>query len=354
MLQSTLVAALFAAFVGCVPLSERADSSRFKFYNLKTPLSGPCDLVEGPDGALWGESLLVNHIFRIDPSTGNVQEFPIPFTNPATGALTGLTPAQDRTELSCAIRKGDDGNLYASNGLRNQLVKINPTTHEIKVFTPQPYNPVGDLQPFNDLYSAKDGIYFTQTSGNVISFFDFKDQKFKNYNIPTPASFPLGVYVASDGRVVVTELLGNKMIFLNGSSGAITEHPLPELAQMPAVVRAETGGDIYFSLFTGNGVGKISLATGAIQLFHTDRPGLLGAEDTIDSDNNIWLSFFNENVLGKFDTKTQKFSFVDFPDSVTTAPIGIPPYVDVAVNYGPGNAIWFTDISHNRVGRYAL
>lgn len=27
---------------------------RFTFYQMPTPLSGICDLAEGPDGALWG------------------------------------------------------------------------------------------------------------------------------------------------------------------------------------------------------------------------------------------------------------------------------------------------------------
>lgn len=34
---------------------------RFTFYQMPTPLSGICDLAEGPDGALWGiEQLSVN------------------------------------------------------------------------------------------------------------------------------------------------------------------------------------------------------------------------------------------------------------------------------------------------------
>lgn len=100
---------------------------------------------------------------------GDVQEYPIPFTAaPIPGAI--LPAAAGRAALSCAIRSGRDGNLYAANGLYNQLVKINPTTKKIEVFTPTPPNPVGDLQPFNDLYSAKDGIYFSQTTGMLSVF----------------------------------------------------------------------------------------------------------------------------------------------------------------------------------------
>ena len=32
----------------------------------------------------------------------------------------------------------------------------------------------------------------------------------------------------------------------------------------------------------------------------------------------------------------------------------IPPYVDIAVNYGPGDAIWFTSLTKNQVGRYDI
>ena len=37
-------------------LDSRA--SRFTLYDLNTPATGPCDLAEGPDGAIWGQSIL--------------------------------------------------------------------------------------------------------------------------------------------------------------------------------------------------------------------------------------------------------------------------------------------------------
>jgi hypothetical protein len=33
---------------------------------------------------------------------------------------------------------------------------------------------------------------------------------------------------------------------------------------------------------------------------------------------------------------------------------GLPPAVDVAVNYGPGDAIWFTSVLTNQVGRFDI
>nr|POE65866.1 virginiamycin b lyase [Quercus suber] len=353
---------LFAApMIQSRPSKRQGEDSRFTFYSLKTPLAGPCDLIEGPDGALWGESILVNEIFRLDPDTGAFEGFTIPFTTPVSNVtLPDVLPAlQDRTAFSCAIRMGGDGNLYAANGIRNQLIRINPMTKAIEIFEPTPVNPVGNLQPFNDLYSSSDGIYLTQTTGNVFQFFSFASETFTTYTVPTALALPLGVYVASDNMVYIAETLGNKILTFDPSTEAIEEYAIPIPAQLPAVIRAEKDGYVYFSLFTGNGIGRINMATHAIDIFPTNQTLGLGAGDTIDHDGGVWLSFFNIDALARLDTKTDEFSYVPFPDSFAADGFqgilgDVPPNVDVAVNYGPGNAIWFTSILRNQIGRYDL
>ena len=58
-----------------------------------------------------------NILFRIDPDSGVITEYPIPFTTPLSAQpieLPGVAKSvSDRTALSCAIRRGQDGNLYA-------------------------------------------------------------------------------------------------------------------------------------------------------------------------------------------------------------------------------------------------
>lgn len=61
-----------AGFVAQLAFAAPA-ASRFTFYNLPTPESGPCDAVAGPDGALWVQNILVNTIVRIDPASGSVK-----------------------------------------------------------------------------------------------------------------------------------------------------------------------------------------------------------------------------------------------------------------------------------------
>ena len=355
---ATFCSAFFAA-VCAVPVTDIIHDGRFTIYPLPTTLSGPCDLVDGPDGALWGQDILVNYLFRVDPATGHVTEYKIPFTTPLSNVtIPGVAQIiQDRTAFSCAIRNGADGNIYAANGLRNQLVRINPTTKEIKVFEVEPANPLGNGFPFNDLYTGKHGIYVTQTTGNVFQFFSFETETFKTYKVPTPAALPLGCYVASNGIVYIAELVANKILTFNPETGAIHEYDLPELGQFPAVIRAERNGYVYFSLFVGNGIGRINMETHKIDLYHTDQLAGLGSEDTIDKDGGVWLSFFTVDAMARLNTNTLEFTYVPFPASFARRGGNgiagdVPPSVDIAVNYGPGDAIWFTSVLVNSVGRY--
>lgn len=49
----------FSALALAAPVVEQraaaVDDDRFTLYDLPTALTGPCDLVHGPDGALWGQ-----------------------------------------------------------------------------------------------------------------------------------------------------------------------------------------------------------------------------------------------------------------------------------------------------------
>ncbi|MCJ1333384.1 hypothetical protein MMC10_010080 [Thelotrema lepadinum] len=332
-------------------------NSNFTFYDLPAVLSGPCDLCEGPDGALWGQDQLGPSLFRIDPANGNIETYTIPFTlEPFTNVT--LPSALGRTAFSCAIRPGDDGNVYASFGTRNQLVRINPSSKKIEVFGPPNLidQPAGDLQPFNDLYSSPAGIYFTQTTAGKVSFFEFSTEKITNYNIPTPASMPLGIFFSSDGKVYFAEFGAQKIGRLDPATGAIEEFevPVPALAG-PAVIRVETEGRyIWFTAFAGNAIGRLDMMTGEVTAYSNPSVGTFAAEDTLGADGNIYFSTPTQNYVNKLDPATGDFSQILIPGTTVAEPVSEPLYFVIAMNAGPGNAIWFTEETTNRVGRYEL
>ena len=101
------------------------------------------------------------------------------------------------------------------------------------------------------------------------------------------------------------------------------------------------------------------MKTHKIDIYHTNKPGLIGAENTIDSKGGVWYSAFTGNVLSRLNTDTLEYDYVTLPIGLgavgaTGVVGGLPPAVDVAVSYGPGDAVWFTSILTNQVGRYNI
>lgn len=48
---------IFCAAIASLTLVAAAPASRFTLYDVPTPLAGPCDLWDGPDGAIWVRSM---------------------------------------------------------------------------------------------------------------------------------------------------------------------------------------------------------------------------------------------------------------------------------------------------------
>lgn len=134
------VTAAVGALAAPATASSNSDASKFTMYEMPTKEAGPCDLCTGPDGAIWIQDVLANKIARLDKYTGAIEEYDIPYTYPLNYNAT-----LPHSALACAIQPGNDGNVYAATGLRNQFVQIKLPERTLKVFTPEPYNPLGDL-----------------------------------------------------------------------------------------------------------------------------------------------------------------------------------------------------------------
>lgn len=211
MAQLLLLLLGFAAFATAQTVTTvQGDPTRFHYINMKTAFSGPCDVSEGPDGLIYVQELLANKIVRYNQHTGVLTEYPIPFTTPLLPNATLPLPDNAKAVLlTCAIRNGFDGLMYFSNGNRNQLVQHNTTDGTTRVFTPPSLlQPVGNLQPLNDVTTAPDGVYFSMTTANQIAKFDYHTHKFTFFDIPTLASIPIGMYYAKDGGIWFLEFAG--------------------------------------------------------------------------------------------------------------------------------------------------
>lgn len=353
-----LAATLAATATATAPILTN-ETSKFTFIDIPHPAAGPCDMATGPDGAEYVQYLFSEKIARIDPETNALTEYDIPFTGPKLPAP--LKPVANIALGACVVRAGKDGNIYAANGLRNQLVKLDLATKKVSVFTPpNPLPGLGNLQPFNDMWGAPEGMYYSQTTANIVSLFDYRTHAFKNFQVPTPAAGPLGMRTAYDGGLWFTETLANKIGRLNHTTGAIKEYPLPPSLAGPAVLRVETAGRyIWFTAILSNAVGRMDIYTGETKTYeNTAAPaGSLPSEDTIDGAGNVWFCTWTQNVLHKIDPATGAQTHIGIPEAEGKAYTPMPFDIGVGIDYyglKGKNRMYFSQSVLNRIGYYDL
>ncbi|KAH7067629.1 hypothetical protein BKA63DRAFT_522531 [Paraphoma chrysanthemicola] len=333
-----------------------SDPARFKFFDNPDLLQGPCDITTGPDGNIWTQNFLDNSISRIEVESGKVTNFPVPYSPDQLYNTT--LPLTGRVAFACAIQPGSDGNLYAATGVRSQFLKINPATGNVKVFTPPlPNIPLlGNIQPFNDLWDGGSGMWYTLTTAGTLYHFDYATESFDGvYPLPTPLNGVVGAFVSKiDGNVWLAEMLGQAITKFDPRTKTFDRYPLPLDGLGIVVVRAETENRyIWFTGFVSNSNVRFDTRTAKIDVFTDPLPASFPTENTVDPQGRYWYSTATRNTIQYLDSDNKPV-IIDMPDNGITLPVGIPPGLNIAIHSGPDNAIYFSQVLRNRIGRYQL
>lgn len=131
-------------------------------------------------------------------------------------------------------------------------------------------------------------MWFTQTTANVLTFFEYATSKMTSYTVPTPQSNPVGVIVVPSGDVWICEFVGQKIAKFNPSTKKFTEYPVPPTLAGPAVVRAFTSNKyIWFTAITANAIGRVDITTGEMKAYPNDAKLGVPIEDTNDGKGNV-------------------------------------------------------------------
>jgi streptogramin lyase len=171
-------------------------------FPLPTPKPTVAGIAFGADGALWftemgvippfvGPPIGNGKVARLDPSTGQIVEFPVP------GSPNG-------------IAAGPDGNLWATSfsnpsppNYVGSVLQITPqgavTAYAMPAFNPDPTNIVAG--PDGNMWFLEEG------SANSVGRFRLSDSTFTEYPIPTD-TYQYGLVVGSDGNLWFAELGG--------------------------------------------------------------------------------------------------------------------------------------------------
>ena len=297
-------------------------------------------------------------------------------TGPEHDAIAQLTLDGRATFYPMPVESGPHGiafdaagNLWVSLEHAGQVVRLDERGQIVEKIdvSLQARGTAAPLNPHpHGLAVGGDGktLWFTGKKTNTVGRIN-PDRSVEHFDLPTVGAVPIYLALGPDGAMWCTELVGNQIARIT-PAGVVSEFAIPTFNSRPiAIVAGPDGRSLWFSEEAGHKVGRITL-DGAISEFPvpmTQRNMIL-ASLTFDRDGRLWTQSYVD-PHSPFPAGTDQL--VCFERTIqSTAPADL---AGVAINYhpvpssgttmhrltqGPDGAIWFTELSLDKVGKLIL
>ena len=162
-------------------IDQRGNATFCKLTNGAQPLG----ITNGPDGAIWFTEPGIDSVGRLPISKrcSGLVEFKVPTANAGPAGITA----------------GTDNALWFTERNAQKLGRIALTGQ----FTEYPLT--GSKTPDAILEGIDGNFYFSDTAGNQMGQFKYKNQKVSLFAIPTANAQPTAITFGPDAQIYVTE-----------------------------------------------------------------------------------------------------------------------------------------------------
>jgi virginiamycin B lyase len=284
------------------PNSERAPrlmpgdaEIAFKEWQVPTLGQRSRDPVEAADGSIWWAGQWGNLIGRIDPTTGEMSEYPLP---------------PNAMPHSVTLDRG--GNVWYTGNKNGTVGRLDPDTGEIAVYRmPDP----AAKDPHTAVFDEDGILWFTLQQSNMVGRLDPASGEVKLATMPTPDAKPYGIKIDAKGAPWVACNGSNCLVRVDPATMALTEVELPIPETTVRRLDIAEDGMIWYVNSTQGRLGRFDPATGAIEEWPSpsgpdSHPYAIAVVDGI-----VW---YNESgkrpdALVRFDPKTETFQSWPIP-----------------------------------------
>jgi virginiamycin B lyase len=299
-------------------------------YDLPGPSRMPWSAFPDKDGNFWmpyyGKA---NKIGRLDPKSGEVQEYPVP--NQGTAAIHSAVPAPD-------------GSVWLTEQGSNKLGRWDPTTRTITeyqdAYTPGKEGTVAGGSKHTLRIDAQGRVWAT---GGPLTVFDPKAGKFTRFpEVPTA----YGLAIDKDGNCWFAEYAPNgKIGKVDGKTLKVTKWSPPTADARPRRIQIDSEGTVWFAEFQAGKIGQFDPKTEAFKEFSLPGPEATPYALAIDKNHSVWYSSEHLDVIGNLDPKTGHVTEYPFPQAENTMR---EFYLDAQ------GRMWFGSPANNKVGYFYL
>lgn len=265
-------------------------------YELPRKTIEPHDVIVDSDGTAWFSNFGEQFLGKLDPRTGKVTEYPVPFLRPnfPTGMLD--------------LENDEEGNLWLSMMYQGGIARFDKKAATFKIWQVPP-----ELTN-NDTQQSMVGAQHWEVDGKV----------WLN-DVGIPGVYRMDMHTGKFERwAPYKDMQGPHSVY---------------------GIYADSMNNLFFLDFGGENVGRIDAKTGKVTLYPTPTPRSRPRRGRMDARDRLWFGEFYGDRIGMFDTKSEKFQEWPVPTPFTA------PY-DVVLDRN--GEVWCAGMEADRVLRMDL
>jgi virginiamycin B lyase len=309
------------------PFTSNAMNIVYVEYDMPGPSRMPFSAAPGKDGNVWIPNFgAANKITRLDPKTGQMEDFPVP--DIGTAAVHSAVPAPDGsvwlaeqgsnklgrwdpvtekiTEYPDAYIPGKEG--LAAGGTKHTIRVDNKgrvwaSGQPFSMFDPETgkYTHFDELKNTYDVFPDKNGdIWFTFQTANQIGKIDGKTLIVTKWTMPTPNCFARRMAMDADGIIWIGEFDAGKIARFDPALQTFKEFPLPGPDPTPYALGIDADGYIWYNSHRQDVVGRLDPKSGKVIEYPFPHPELSMREFFLDAQGRMWYGTNPNNKVGYF------------------------------------------------------
>ena len=312
------------------PFTSEAANIAYVEYDMPGPSRMPFSAAPAKDGSVWIPNFgIANKISRLNPKTGEMQDFPVP--NVGTAAIHSAIAAPD-------------GSVWLTEQASNKLGRWDPATQKITEYQDTYIPGKEGTEEGGSRHTVRiDAKGMVWSSGYPLTRFDPETGKYNDF---PEAAHTYSLDFDKDGNVWFTNPGTGQIGRVDAKTLKVKQWTPPTPNTYQRRIAVDTDGIVWFGEFRAGKIGRFDPKTESFKEY--DCPG--GADTFpyaigIGADHSVWYSSYYYDVLGRLDPKTGKITEYPFPHSENT--------IREFFRDSEGR-MWYGSPSNNKVGYFYL
>jgi virginiamycin B lyase len=312
------------------PFTSDAMKIAYVEYDMPGPSRMPFSAAPAKDGSVWIPNFgIANKITRLNPRTGEMQDFPVP--NEGTAAIHSAVAAPD-------------GSVWLTEQASNKLGRWDPVTQKITEYQ-DAYRPGKEgREDGGSRHTVRiDSKGMVWSSGYPLTRFDPETGKYNDF---PEADHTYSLTFDKDENVWFTNPGTGQIGEVNAKTLKVKQWMPPTTESYERRLAIDQDGIVWFGEFQKGKIGQFDPKTETFKEY--DVPGGIDSFPYaigVAADHSVWYSSYYLDVLGRLDPKTGKITEYPFPHSENTIREFFPD---------SEGRIWYGSPSNNKVGYFYL